>query len=83
MEVAEPQSKPIERDGISEDALAVSKALRALLVTKCEGTALSIVSPAPKRRGLDCWRQLKLEYEGLQGSRLAAVLFGILNPGQR
>ncbi len=60
MEVAESQSSAIEHDGISEAVLAVSRALNVLLVTKCEGKALSIVSLAPKRHGLECWRQLKL-----------------------
>ena len=36
MEVAEQQTSPIDHDGISDDALQTSKALYALLATKCD-----------------------------------------------
>ena len=47
---------------------------------KCEGKALSVVSLEPARNGLECWRQLKELYEGRGGSRVAALLRGILLP---
>ena len=58
--------------------MLVSRTVHALFITKCNGNALSQVSPVRRRHGL--WRVLKDEYEENGGHRLAALLRGIFNP---
>ena len=74
MESAEQCPDPVENSAMLEHAEKASKALHALLVCKCDGKALSIVTLQPRRHGMEAWRQIKLEYEGRQGSRIAAML---------
>ena len=45
---------------ISHDLL-ICKTVHALLITKCEGNALSLVSVVLRRHGLEAWRVLKQE----------------------
>ena len=81
MDDAELQVHPIDNDLLStQEALDCSKALYSLLVAKCEGKALGIVTLVQRRYGPEAWRLLKAEYEGRQGSHVAAMLRGILNP---
>jgi hypothetical protein len=65
----------------NQDAVNCSKALYALLIVKCEGNALGILTLVPQRYRLEAWRLLDGEYEGKQGSRIAAMLREILYPG--
>ena len=60
-----------------------AKTVHALLITKCEGKALSLVSLFFRRFGLEAWRVLKEEYEGNGGNRTAALAKGILDPRTR
>ena len=83
MEIAEKQTQFLNNDTMVERALQVSKTVYALLITKTEGKALSLVSLVPRRHGLEAWRLLKEEYEGRGGNRTAALLRGILNPGAK
>ena len=74
MDDAELQVHSIDNDLLTtQEALNCSKALYALLIAKCEGKALGIVTLVQRRHGLEAWRLLKAEYEGRQGSRVAAM----------
>ena len=63
--------------------MTTSTTVHALLVTKFEGKALSLVSLVPRRHGIEAWRVLKEEYEDKGGNRTAALLRVILNPRVR
>ena len=80
LDVAAEQSSFIRHDGLDYNSLSRSKTVSALLITKCEGKALSLVSLAPRRHGFDAWRVLKEEYEGKGGNSTAVLLRGIFNP---
>ena len=43
-DVAAVQTSFITRDGLDSNSVTVSKTVHALLITKCEGKALSLVS---------------------------------------
>ena len=73
----------MDNDALGDEAKAASRTVYALLVSKTSGRALSIVTLMTKRHGLEAWRRLKIEYEGKQGSRVAALLRGVLNPAER
>ena len=83
LDFAAEQSLFVRRDGLDDNSLLISKAVHALLITKCEGKARSLVSPAPRRHGFEAWRVLKEEYEGKGGNRTAVLWRGILNPRAR
>ena len=81
--VAAEKTSIITHDGLDENSITISTTVHALLITKCEGKALSLVSLVPRRFGLEAWRVLKEEYEGKGGNRTAALLRVILNPRAR
>ena len=83
LDVAAEQSSFIRHDGLDDNSLLISKTVSALLITKCEGKALSLVSLVSRRHGFEAWRVLKEEYEGKGGNRTAVLLRGILNPRAR
>ena len=84
MDAAEQEAGMIDNATLKVvGAVDCSKALYALLIAKCEGKALGVITLVPRRHGLEAWRLLKAEYEGKQGSRIAAMLRGILNPGMK
>ena len=64
LDVAAEQSSFIRHDGLDDNSRLTSKTVGALLITKCEGKALSLVSLAPRRHGFEAWRVLKEKYEG-------------------
>ena len=80
--VAAEQTSFIKHDGVEENSQMISRTVRALLITKCEGKVLSLVSLVFGRHGLEAWQVLKEECEGKVGFR-AALLRGILNPSAR
>ena len=80
---AAAQTAPLDHATLSERALVISKALWHLLIMKCEGKAMSLARAAGKHNGLEAWRLMKIDYEGVDGSRQAAMLRYILNPGQK
>ena len=79
LDVAPEQSSFIRHDGLDDNSRLTSKTVCALLITKCEGKALSLVSLAPRRHGFEAWRVFKENYEGKYGNRTAVLLRGILN----
>ena len=80
LEVAAEQTSFIKHEGLDAHILLVSRAVYALLITKCEGKPLSLVCLVPRRFGLEAWRVLKDEYQEKGGNRMAARVRGILNP---
>ena len=83
LDVAAEQWSFFTHDGLDDNSLSKSRTVDAVLVTKCDGKALSMVSLVPRRHGLEAWRVLKEEYEGTGGNRTAALLRGIFNPRAR
>ena len=83
METAAENDGHIDLDTLNAEALVQSRNLYALLIGKCDGRALSIISLVPRKNGYEAWRMLKKEYEGTGGARSAAILRGILNPRSR
>lgn len=83
LEGAESCTTTIVNDQLGAEALQASRTIYALLISHTQGRALGIVTLCPRRHGLEAWRRLKQEYEGRQGSRIAAMLRGVLNPGER
>ena len=83
LDVAAEQTSFITHDGLDSNSVTMSKTVHALLIRKCEGKALSLVSFVPRRFGLEAWRVLKEGYEGTSGNRTAALLRDILDPSAR
>ena len=83
LDVAAEQTSFITNDGLDANSVTISKTVHTLLITRCEGKALSLVTLGPRRFGLEAWRVLKEECEGRSGNRTAARLRGILNPRAR
>ena len=83
MSTAAMHGTEVSLQGNEQLVTETARALFSLLVAKCEGKAFEIVQLCPKGNGLEAWRRLKDEYEGRSGSRLAAMLRGILNPRER
>ena len=80
LDVAAEQTSFIKHGGLEANGVTICSTVHALLITKCEGKALSQVSLVPRRFGLEAWRTLKEKYEGKDGNRRAALLRGFLNP---
>ena len=78
--VAAEQTSFITHDGLDANSLTTSRTVHALLVTECEGKALSLVSLVPRRLEVEPWRVLREEYEGKSGHRTVVLLRGSLNP---
>ena len=53
---------------------------KAVLVASCRGRAQVLVRGVPKHAGLVAWRQMVRVYEPQVGSRLNAMLVGVLSP---
>lgn len=70
---------PVVQAYLGACALPASKAIFDIVVSKCEGNAFSLIMLQARREGLEAWRQVTSEYEGTSGSRVAAMLRGILN----
>ena len=83
LDVAAEQTALIKHEALDANGLLVSRKGHALVITRCEGKALSLVSLVPRRFGLEAWRVLKDVYEGIGGNRMAALPRGILNPCAR
>ena len=54
----------ITHDGLDANSVTVSITVHALLITKCEGKVLSLVSLDPRRFRLEAWWVLEEGYEG-------------------
>ena len=57
-----------------------NKAVYYLLLASCRGRPQVLVRGVPKHAGLVAWRQMVRLYEPLVGSRLNAMLVGVLSP---
>ena len=53
MDAAAERTDPIRTESMGDETLAMTKNLYALLISKCEGRALSIVSLAPLKTGFE------------------------------
>ena len=73
LDVAEEQTSFIKHDGLDGNNVTMTRTDPALLITKCEGKALSLVSLVPRRFGLEAWRVLKEEREEKGGHCTAAA----------
>ena len=62
LDVTTEQTSFIKHDGLDANSLTISRTVRSLLITKCEGKALSLVSMVFRRFGLEAWRVLKEEF---------------------
>ena len=80
LDVASQSTHPIANSTPQVEAQPISRQPYAIPVVKLEGKALGIVQLVAKGEGLEAWRQLKLEYEGMSGNRRVALLRGTLNP---
>ena len=56
LDVAAEQSSFVRHDGLDDNSLLISNTVHALLITKCEGKALSLISLVPRRHGFEAWR---------------------------
>ena len=74
---------PILVSTMSERARTVGRHIWHLLLTKCEGKAIELTRSAGTGHGLEAWRLLKQEYEGMEGGRPTGMLRFILNPKDR
>ena len=80
MEAAAAMSSEIILSSLGTSAMTQARQLYHILITLCEGKALSEVMMAEKYNGLEAWRKLKNLYEPDVGSRWVSMLKGILNP---
>ena len=64
LDVAAEQWSFIRHDGLDDNSLSIMRTVNAVLVTKFDGNALSMVSLVPRRHGLEAWRVFKAEQEG-------------------
>ena len=62
------------------DVSLKNKAVYCLLVASCTGRAQVLVREVPPHAGLVAWRQVVRLYEPQVGSRLNAMLVGVLSP---
>ena len=65
LEMAEAQTAPISIIETSPDAIRLGKIVYAVLLTKTEGKAFSIVHLTPMGAGAEAWRLLRAEYAGV------------------
>ena len=68
------QTAFIKHEGLDTNRVATSRTVPALLITKCGGKALSLVSLVLRRFGWDARRVLKEECEDKGGNHTAALL---------
>ena len=72
LDVAAEQISSIKHDGLKANSVTISRTVHALLITKREGKAPSLVSLVLRRFGLEAWRVLKEEYGSKGGNHTAA-----------
>ena len=80
LEVAEAQTAPISMVGASPDAVRLGKIIFAVLLTKTEGKAFSIVHLTPRGTGAEARRLLHTEYAGSSGGRLGKMVRDVVCP---
>ena len=80
LEVAEAQTAPSTMVGASPDAIRLGKIICAVLLTKTEGKAFSIVHLTARGAGAEGWRLLHTEYAGSSGARLGNMVRDVVCP---
>ena len=80
LEVAEAQTAPISMVGASPEAIRLGKINYAVLLTKTEGKAFSIVHLTARGAGAEAWRLLRAEYSGSSGARLGNMVREMVCP---
>ena len=83
LEVEEAQAAPILMVGASLDAVRLGKIIYAVLLTKTEGKAFSIVHLTKRGAGAEAWRLLHAVYAGSSGARLGNVVRDAACPRER
>ena len=80
LERARSAPQDIRREQMDPETRSFSEVVYNVLVQVVKGKALGIVRMTPRLNGLEAWRKLHMEYESSSGTRLNALLGGILNP---
>ena len=80
LEVAEAQTAPISMVGASPEAIRLGKIFCAVLMTKTEGKAFSIVHLTARGAGAEAWRLLRSEHAGSSGARLGNMVREVVCP---
>ena len=80
LEVAEAQTAPISMVGASLEAIRLGKTIYAVLLTKTQGKAFSIVHLTARGAGAEPWRLLRAEYAGSSGARLGNMVREVVCP---
>lgn len=80
LDSARDHAVPLRSEDFSEAVRSFSSTMFNVLVQVVKAKALGIVKTGPRLNGLESWRRLFLEYESSSGTRLNALLGGILNP---
>ena len=65
---------------IGEVDATMTRTLYHVLVSSLDGKALAVIRGVERGNGLLAWRALCTEYEPRSGTRLAAMLCGLLSP---
>eukprot|EP00972_Heterocapsa_arctica_P029847 4398608-Heterocapsa_arctica.AAC.1 len=80
MRLALRQREPIWIADMSAEHLAKARLLYGILVQVCSGRALSLLRLNTESNGLECWRQLHVEFEPATATRTTAMLSSLLMP---
>ena len=79
-EVAEAQTAPISMVGACPDEIRLGKIIYAVLLTKTEGKAFSIVHLTAKGPRAEAWKFPHTEYAGSSGARLGNMVRDVVCP---
>ena len=73
-------AKGLALNQLSKEDAALAKTLYHVLVSSLDGKALATIRSVDRGNGFLAWRALCLEYEPRSGTRMAAMLCGLLTP---
>ena len=80
LEVADAQTGPITMVGASLDATRLGKIIHAVLLSKTEGKAFSIVHLTPRGTGAEAWRLPHTDDVGSSAARLGNMVRDVVCP---
>ena len=80
LEVAEAQTAPFSTAGASPDAIRLGKITCAVVLTKTDGKAFSIVHLTSRGAEAEAWRRLHTEFAGSSGARLGNMVRDVVCP---
>ena len=83
LEVAETQTASISMVEAAPEAIRVGKIVYAVLLTKNEEKAFSIVHLTSRGAGAAVWRLLHAEYAGSSGARLGTIVRDVVCPREQ